>query len=127
MITPALAATSTGPGVQQHILAAVLSTPNAYGDYAVQVGVTHVLPGAASDDLCHAVPEVVVMVGGELEMWTDGVRATVRTGEHFVIETGAWHRFENRTGSAATMLFAFGGDPVPVTTRRDPQSDVQGA
>ena len=110
-----------GTGVQQHVLAAVASAPTAHGDYAVHVGVTHLLSGARTDELRHEVPEAVVVTEGALEMWLDGVRSEIRAGEHLVIPARAWHRFANATGAGASMVFAFGGDPAPVTQRREPE------
>lgn len=120
MTDSVLVADPAGPDLQQQVVASVGCTHPVQGDYGVHVGVTHVLPGGATDDLLHEVPEVVVVVGGELEMWVDGSRSKVRPGAHFVVPPGAWHRFVNVSDAPATMVFAFGGDPAPVTTRRTP-------
>lgn len=109
-----------GPGVQQHVLASVRSAPTGRGDYAVHVGVTHLLPGAGTEELRHEAPEAVLVTAGALEMWLDGVRSLVRAGDHLVIPARAWHRFANATAAEASMVFAFGGDPAPVTQRREP-------
>lgn len=126
MSASALAADGSGAGIQQHLVGAVPSVQTAHGDYGVHVGVTHVLPGAESDSLRHDVPEVVLVVTGELEMWTDGIRRTITAGDHFVIEAGAWHEFANCTDEPAAMVFAFGGDPAPVTTSRKPADALEG-
>ncbi|MGE3286170.1 MAG: cupin domain-containing protein [Pseudonocardia sp.] len=115
-----------GPGVQQHALATVASAPTVHGDYAVHLGVTHLLPGAGTDELRHDVPEAVVVTAGALEMWVDGARCEIRAGDHLVIPARAWHRFANLTESGASMLFAFGGDPAPVTQRREPEPITAG-
>lgn len=113
-----------GTGVQQHVLAAADGA--GHGDYAVHVGVTHLLSGARTDELRHEVPEAVVVTDGALEIWLDDVRSTIRAGDHLVIPALAWHRFENATGAPASMLFAFGGDPAPVTQRRAPETLTTG-
>jgi quercetin dioxygenase-like cupin family protein len=115
-----------GASVQQHVVASVPSTLTAYGDYAVHVGLTHLMSGAQTDEIRHEVPEVVLVLAGALKMRLDDDVSEVCAGDHFVIPAGAWHRFVNATGTDASMVFAFGGDPIPVTERREPAPDHRG-
>lgn len=114
-----------GAAVQQQVIASVPHAPTPHGDYRVHVGLTHVLPGGRTEEIRHDVPEVVVVLRGELGLIRDGTRSTVRAGESFVIPPGSWHQFTNEGGAEGTMLFAFGGDPSTVTSRRNPAEPDQ--
>ena len=107
-----------GATVQQEVIASVPDAITSHGDYRLQVGLTHILAGGSTAQLRHEVPEVVVVLRGQLCLTSDGTRSTVRAGDHFVITPGTWHQFSNENGAEATMLFAFGGDPAAVTTTR---------
>ena len=120
MIARLLAAPEPGGKlVQQRPLASVPHAPTRLGNYGVHVGLTHLLAEGRTASLRHEAPEVVVVLSGELEMEIDGVLSRVRAGDHFVIPADSWHCFANSSGSEATMLFAFGGDPGPITTHGD--------
>ncbi|MBF4769363.1 cupin domain-containing protein [Nocardioides agariphilus] len=104
--------------VEQRVLASIDWPPTPHGDYSVHVGLTSLRPGGCTDVLQHDVPEVVTMLSGSLEVCMDGDWTTIRAGDTFVITASAWHAFSNVTDRDASMLFAFGGDPTPVTRRR---------
>lgn len=104
--------------VQQHVLAAEPAPPDHPG-YDLHVGVTHVLPGAASVLLRHDVAEFVLVTDGAMDAELDGRVHRIRAGDHVTIPAGCWHAFTNPLPAPASMVFAFGGDPAPVTQRRD--------
>jgi quercetin dioxygenase-like cupin family protein len=111
---------SNGPSVQQVVIAGG-DAPPAVPGFGLHVGVTHVMPGGSTDLLRHEVAEAVAVVEGTLEMRLDGMARVIGKGDAFVIPPSAWHAFTNPGETAASMLFAFGGDPAPLTERRAPE------
>lgn len=108
---------SAGP-VQQAVLAAE-PAPSGHPGYGLHAGVTHVLPGGSTPLIRHDVAEFVLVHDGVLDAELDGDVRRVRRGDHFTVPAGCWHGFTNPGAEPASMIFAFGGEPGPVTVRRD--------
>lgn len=111
-----MAVDSDEPMVQRLFSAEGRGTATTPG-YELTVGVTHVQPGAGTDALRHRAVEAVAVVSGTLRLRLDEEVLVVSAGDGFLIPAGAWHSFRNTESAAATMLFAFGGDPAPITER----------
>lgn len=104
-------------GVTQRTLIAVSVQPTGLPAYALHAGLTLVRPGGRTSSIQHDVHELVVVAAGTLTMRLGEDATVIVVGDHVVIEPGVWHSFENHESAEAAMVFAFGGDPGPVTRR----------
>jgi quercetin dioxygenase-like cupin family protein len=68
-------------------------------------------PGKGAPTHLHAVEEVLTVVNGKAELWIDGERATLTTGQSVVVPAGRKHGFRN-TGPATLHVRATLAAPV---------------
>jgi quercetin dioxygenase-like cupin family protein len=68
-------------------------------------------PGRGAPTHLHAVEEVLTVLDGEAELWLDGERATLTTGQSVVVPAGRKHGFRN-TGPATLHVRATLAAPV---------------
>jgi mannose-6-phosphate isomerase-like protein (cupin superfamily) len=67
--------------------------------------------GAGAPTHAHPVEEVLTVREGEAEMWIDGARAIVTSGQSLIVPAGRMHGFRN-SGTATLHIHAVLASPV---------------
>ena len=67
--------------------------------------------GAGAPTHAHPVEEVLTVREGEAEMWIDGERAIVRSGQSLIVPAGRLHGFRN-SGTTTLHIHAVLASPV---------------
>jgi mannose-6-phosphate isomerase-like protein (cupin superfamily) len=67
--------------------------------------------GAGAPTHAHPVEEVLTVREGEAEMWIEGERAIVRSGQSLIVPAGRMHGFRN-SGTAILHIHAVLASPV---------------
>ena len=70
-----------------------------------------VAPGAGAPTHAHPVEEVLTVRDGEAEMWIDGERAFVRSGQSMIVHAGRLHGFRN-SGTTTLHIHAVLASPI---------------
>ena len=94
------------PGVETRMLVSALS-----GAAQLCIFEQWVAPGAGAPTHAHPVEEVLTVRDGEAEMWIDGERAFVRSGQSMIVPAGRMHGFRN-SGTTTLHIHAVLASPV---------------